>query len=139
MHVATRDAALRPSAVRGVGVKVWPDASHLTAYLPVATGATCAADLRDNGQIAITLSRPITHETIQIKGHARAVRDAGDDERAIVERYRASFGEELGVVGLPRHISARLGCWPAFAIDVEIVEVFAQTPGPGAGNRMARP
>ena len=134
--VATRDAALRPDAVRAMGVRVWPGASQLTVYLAAATSAQAIANLRDNGRLALTVSEMTTHVTVQIKGTVREVREAREDEREIVERYRAMFSDELAVVGLPPRISTRLSCWPAFAADLEIAEAFTQTPGPGAGDRL---
>jgi hypothetical protein len=139
IQVATRDAALRPSSTRAVGVRVWPGASQLTVFLAAATSASCVADLRDNGKLALTLSLPATHETIQIKGTAREVRQASDDDGAFIERYREQFARRLVLVGLPSRIVLRLACWPAFAVDLDIAEVFAQTPGPGAGQRMSSP
>ena len=65
------------------------------------------------------------------------MRDARDDERGLIDTYLVGFSELLASVGLPRRVGRRLTTWPAHAIDVDIAEVFAQTPGPGAGNRMS--
>lgn len=132
--VGTCSAALAPDCVRGVGVRVWPGACRLTVLVPVSTGATTLVNARENPRLAVTLSHMPTHRTIQIKGAVLAVRDGGDDERALAERYRERFAEQLAFVGVGQ--GPRLGIWPCAAIDVQISTVFNQTPGPAAGIRM---
>lgn len=135
--VGTRDEDLIPDSVRAVGIKIWPGSSQLTVFLPAATSARAVANARVTRQIAVTLSYPPTHRTIQIKGTVREVREAGADDRPVIEEYIGAFAEVLCSVGLSRHLTRRVTRWPAFAVDVEMVEVFAQTPGPGAGDRMS--
>lgn len=137
MLVATRGANLQPNAARAVGFKVGPDACHATLYLAAATSGGCAADLREGGPIAVTLSWPATHETVQIKGTAGAVREAAAEDRPFVENYREQLARALTPAGILPTITRRLRCWPALVVDLEIHEVFVQTPGPGAGARMS--
>jgi hypothetical protein len=59
-------------------------------------------------------------------------------DHGLVKRYRAAFGQLLEEVGVPREVSGRMSGWPAHAIDVQVVDVFEQTPGPGAGERVGR-
>lgn len=134
--IATRDADLRPDAVRGVGVRVWPDRCGLTVFMPVVTSGRAASNLRDNGQLAVTLSAPIDHRTVQIKGTVREVRDAHPDERSFVENYRRLFTDALLRVGMAAELTSRLTCWPAIAAELQIAEAFQQTPGPDAGTRL---
>jgi hypothetical protein len=137
MLVGTRDEALRPDAVRALGVRVWPGASRLTVYLAATTSTRAVANARATGQLALTMSHPPTHLTYQIKGAVLDVREAASEDRTVIDRYVDDFAEVLASVGLPRHITRRLTVWPAFALDVDIAEVFAQTPGPDAGSRMS--
>ncbi len=139
MLVGTRDEALRPDAVRAVGVRVWPGASRLTVYLAVATSTRAVANARATEQLALTVSHPPTHRTYQIKGAVREVREAASEDRTLIDRYIDDFADVVAGVGLPRHITRRMTVWPAFALDVDIAEVFVQTPGPDAGSRMASP
>lgn len=138
LAIGTRDASAMPETVRGCGVVVLPGAARLRVYVPADNGALTLANLRDDPRIAITMCRPITHRTIQVKGRAIAIRDADPSERPVVEAYRAAYQRILGVIGLPARISSRLAIWPAAAVDVELAEVFAQTPGPDAGAPLAR-
>jgi hypothetical protein len=139
MLVGTRDNELVPDAVRAVGLRVWPGSSQITVYLAATTSARTAANARASRRLAVTVSHPPTHRTYQIKGAVLDVRDADAEDRQVIEKYVDDFADVLASVGLPRHITRRLACWPALAVDLDIEEVFAQTPGPGAGSRMSSP
>src|SRR5690606_8802506 len=115
---------------------VHPDRKTLTVYLPTPTGERTLANLRDNGRIALTFTRPIDHRSMQLKGKATAFRDATEDERPLLESYVEGWARHLEVVGLPRALGSRLTYWPATAVDVAIEASFHQTPGPAAGTRM---
>jgi hypothetical protein len=134
--VATCSAELEPSSTRAVGLRIWPGAAQVTVFLAALTSARCVADLRSHPHIALTVCQMPTHVTFQIKGTARAVRVATADERAEILAYRARFAAELDFLGMPARTGGRLTCWPAFAVDVDLADVFTQTPGPGAGNRL---
>lgn len=133
--VGTRDAKLRPEALRAYGVVVAPDRSRLTVYVPDALAARTLANIADNHSLAITFSRPIDHRTLQVKGAVRATRASGPEDRAIQERYLAAFVEQLYCVHIPRALTRRLQYFPSTAVELEITDVFMQTPGPGAGRR----
>ncbi len=137
MLVGTRDARLFPDSLRIVGARVGAEGLELTVYIPVATGATAVANLRDNGRIAVCFSRPMDHRTIQIKGRAIEIRDADDADRAVIDRYRAEFAETLAFVGLPSRVTLRMSHWPAHAVRIRVESIFVQTPGPGAGQPLA--
>ncbi len=134
--VGTRDAGLRPACTRAMGAAMDAARAVLTIYLPEPTAARALANLRDNAQIAVTFSRPMTHRSLQIKGICTGVRPSTDADRLVQERYRAGYAEQLQVVGVRRAVSSRLAYWPSVAVDVAIGDVFVQTPGPGAGRRL---
>lgn len=135
--VGTRDANMRPFGMRAVGVKVHADKKTLTVFIPKPTGQRTLEDLRDNGRIALTFTRPLDHRSMQLKGQAMAFRDATDDEHPFLESYVEGWARHLEVVGLPRAVASRLTYWPATAVDVAIEANFNQTPGPAAGKSMA--
>jgi pyridoxamine 5'-phosphate oxidase-like protein len=134
--VGTCSAALDPDCVRAVGLRIWPDASHLTILVPEATGRTALANVRENPRLALTISQIPSHRTMQIKGVVLAVRegDATDHELAI--RYRTAFAHELAHAGCSVTTTERLGIWPCWAIDLAIEAIYAQTPGPSAGKQL---
>jgi hypothetical protein len=137
--VGTCNLRGEPDCVRAGGVRVWDGACRLTVIVPAQTGAVSIANLRENPRIAMTATNLPTHRSIQIKGSVIAVREGGDEERALATDYRARFCTDLSWAGLPQQTAMRLRVWPCFAVDVEIAVVFSQTPGPVAGHKMPLP
>lgn len=135
--VATRDADLSPECVMGMGLKVHPDRRHITVYVARVLVTPTLENLRANAEVAITMCRPIDHKTIQAKGRFVGVRDSGPEDRRVQEICRSAYAEHLAVFGVPRTFTRRMAWWPSVAIDVEVREIFTQTPGPDAGTRIA--
>jgi hypothetical protein len=135
MLVGTRDATLRPQVDRAVGAFVCPDRETLTVYLNKVLAAKAIANLHDNGRVALTLSRPYDHRSLQIKGQLVSLRDGTEEDRIKQERWLAGFVEHLYIVGLPRSVIRNLKVFPSVAVTMGIEDIFVQTPGPGAGRR----
>jgi Pyridoxamine 5'-phosphate oxidase len=122
-----------PGCCRAVALVARPDLGGATVYLPVATAAQAVANLASNGRMAVVSSEPVSHASIQLKGRARAVRLAADEESGLVRAWIERLGDALDSVGLPRGITRSMASWPAFAVDLAVEAVFEQTPGPRAG------
>jgi hypothetical protein len=137
VHVATRDATLRPDSTRAVGSRVDGAAEMVTVFLPVATAAGALANLRDNGRLAVTFSRPIDHATWQLKGALCDLARAGTSDLDHIRRYRDALACELALVGVPPALTRRVAHWPCHAVRFRVEEVYVQTPGPNAGGRIA--
>jgi hypothetical protein len=138
MSVGTRDQALNPECVPAIGSRVNRDRRTLTVFVPRALAGATLANLEDNGQVAINFARPSDDKTMQVKGRSRGVREATDADRPTQELARGGLVEQLAGVGLPRALGRRMTWWPSVAIDIEVADVFVQTPGPGAGARLRR-
>lgn len=136
MYVATRSADLMPESVVGMGVRVHRDRRSVTVYVPSQAAAKTLANLDDNGQVAATLSHPIDHRTVQLKGRCTGYRDSTPSDREIQEIYRAALIAVFAVVGIPRALTRSLPWWPSVAVDFVVADVFMQTPGPQAGERL---
>lgn len=134
----TRDAQNRPASMRAMGVSVPPDRESILAHLPEATAERTLANLKDNGRVAVTFSRPSDYRSLQIKGRCVEVRPSTSEERTKQEIYLAGFVEELAIVGMAREASARLTYWPSVTVRVVIEAMFEQTPGPSAGKVLGR-
>lgn len=134
-YLATRDGDNLPEVALLAGAAAGPEPGTLTIFVPL--GWTRAlANLRDNGRVAMTLARLADYRTYQLKGQALAIRDAREDERATALRHHDAFAraadfEKLG------HVVRSWAWWPCAAVDVRVEEVFAQTPGPGTGQKVA--
>jgi hypothetical protein len=134
--VGTCSNELAPDCVRGMGLRLWPDASHMTVLLPAATAQASIANLRTNPRLAVTVSHIPSHRTMQLKGPVIAIRDGDQADRELAVRYRQLLAEDLAFVGQPAANTLRLAIWPCHAVDVAIEVVYAQTPGPCAGVQM---
>ena len=132
--VGTVDPSGWPSCCRGVALVVHPDRDGVTVYLPVATAAETIANIASNGRVAVVSSQPVSHSTVQLKGRARRVRVAVEEEAGVVEAHFERLTDVLGSVGLPRGVSRTTSRWPAFAVEVAVEAIFEQTPGPRAGT-----
>jgi hypothetical protein len=64
------------------------------------------------------------------------VRLARPDEADFVSSRLLAFAETLNQVGVPKRVARMVTAWPAFAIDMQIDQIFEQTPGPHAGTRL---
>lgn len=137
MYVGTRSRDLFPESVFAMGARVDCEKGVVTVFLPGATSASTLENLQDNGQIAVALTRPSDHKSLQIKGRALAVRDGTASDRDLQSVHRAALTEQFASVGIPRGLTRRIGWWPSVAVDIELQEIFAQTPGPRAGERVA--
>ena len=131
------DAKGVPSVCRGIAVRCSDDAKTVTVYVPMATSRETIANVAATRRLAVSVNQPLTHDSLQIKGTTTGVRLAGDDEQEFVETRLRQFGDVLADVGLPRKITRSITHWPAFAIEMKVEQVFAQTPGPKAGSAIA--
>jgi len=137
LHLATRDRDLQPTSTFAFGLDVARDGREVTVFLPVTLAPLSLANLRDNGQMALSIVRPTDHRAIQLKGTWLGERRADDADRALVERQREALTQELGRVGVPRALWRRVVWWPSLALRMEVRDVFVQTPGPRAGQACA--
>lgn len=131
--IGTRDSLRMPHVARAVGIKVSSDRTKLTLFLPEGPAARSLRNLELVPLIAITASEPPTHRTVQVKGNVLALRAPTSDERAWVESYPERFANVVAYAGLARATVMRLNTWPARAIDIEVTDLFDQSPGPKAG------
>lgn len=138
MLVGTRDARLVPECVRPVGVRVEKGGREVTVFLAAATSATSIANLADNGRIAMCVSRPVDHRTVQLKGRLVSSALATESDRAAVERHRKGFAATLAYVGVPPRLTLRMSHWPSYAVRFRVESLFDQTPGPGAGAEIKK-
>jgi len=136
IQLGTCDAELVPEGIRAVGAVANRDRTRVTIFLNDRTSARTLRNLSVNPKCAVCFSRPGDHRSIQIKGRVVATRPASEADRVVVERYVPSLMEALSLVGISRSLTGRLAHWPSTAVDVEVDELFHQTPGPGAGRKL---
>jgi hypothetical protein len=138
----TRDHNNVPCGHRVPGWQIDAAGRTLTAFFPESSKARVLEDVRDHGPIAITLEEVGTHETYQIKGRYLSHRPVRPAEMEIANRTSERFVKGVRAMfpddGLVPHVRASVAA-PSLAVEIEVHEVFVQTPGPGAGTRIAPP
>jgi hypothetical protein len=138
----TRDANLVPRGHRVSAWRIGPGGRTFTALLPDASAPHVLEALLDNGRVAVTLEEVGTHETYQIKGRYLSHRPAQPPDIDLASRARERFVKSLRSLYPHPGAAERLGASipaPGLAVEIEVDEVFLQTPGPGAGTRLAPP
>jgi len=132
--VGSRDGALRPTSARGFGVEIDAASGTATVFLAAAGAALTLGNLRENGQIALTFSRPVDHRSLQVKGSVLSITETDERQRGVQDRYFSLFCEGLVWSGLREHLLRRIRYYPSYAVSFRIESMFDQTPGPGAGR-----
>lgn len=141
IHAGSRDAHHVANLSRGVGCRLSADRTRLTVFLLASHSGAMLADFRANGQIAVVITLPSTHRTLQLKGTDAGVEPLQEGDHILVARNREAFVKELVKLGweasLPESLlSGSRG--DVVAVGFTITAAFIQTPGPTAGTPLAR-
>jgi hypothetical protein len=134
--VGTRDTALMPECTRAWGIRVGKDRVSVTIYLTESISRRTLKNVNDNGLIAISCTRPTDHVACQLKGRVRNIRQATKRDTEQSRAWHLEFLEELIAIGVPRSLGEAWITEPALAVEVEVTDVFHQTPGPGTGEKL---
>jgi hypothetical protein len=137
-HAGTRDGQLVPHGHKVSGWRMGGDEKTLTVLLPEFARPHLIESLEDNGQFSVTIEEYPAHETYQFKGQYIRHRSAGAEDVEIVDRTRERFlTSVLPFFGEEARAPIRAFVQPpALAVDIEVREIYVQTPGPGAGARL---
>jgi len=141
MHAASRDAANVANLARPLGCRVSSDRSRVTAFLLASHAGAMLADYRANGAIALVVTLPSTHRTVQLKGQDAAVEPLRDDDHARIARHREGFVRELTSLGYEGSLPGMLLAGARediVAVGFTVCAAFIQPPGPAAGTPFAR-
>jgi hypothetical protein len=135
--VATRDRDLQPDGAVAWAARVHPDGGRLTVYLHEMAAREMLRNLEQHPGIALDFDLPTSHRACQVKGNYLSSRRAREDEREIVNRQIDGFAADLEGIGIPRNLTeVAWQLWPCMALEVEVTDLFEQTPGPGTGERL---
>ena len=133
--VGTVDAAGGPDAARGWMIRVAPGGAHLRCLVPDHE-ARLLHNLSTVGRIALNWVDVHTMESIQVKGRVTAVEAPTESDLAAHVEFKEDFFRLLQESdGTPRHLLDRLVPDGFVAVEVDVEELFDQTPGPNAGER----
>jgi hypothetical protein len=135
VYIATRSKDLVPESALGMGIRVHADRRTATVYVPDVSLARTLANLQEpSAPVALMFCHPPTNRSVQLKGHLLGLRPSTDSDREIQQIFRSALVASFAQIGIPRALTRGLPWWPSTAIDVEVEQVFKQTPGPDAGE-----
>ncbi|MTH36481.1 hypothetical protein GL279_17985 [Paracoccus limosus] len=130
------DATARPEIARAVGASVDPQTGVIELVVSRWQWPATIANIGASGRIAATFSRPADYETYQIKGRA-TWREAGAADHEIARAYCRDMLAALMELGMAPGLIAH---WQSdrdlVVISLTPDQVFIQTPGPMAGQRI---
>ena len=138
LQLGTRDADLCPTHTAAVGAVVHDDRRTVTVFVPAARAGRALEHLRQNGRVALGAGQ-MSHEAYQFKGTFLSSRPTDEADIARQEAFRLRFLESVRQ-GYPEEIARPLSLGfayrPGVAITFRVEEIFRQTPGPGAGEKL---
>lgn len=138
--LASRGERLVPSIAKAVACRVAPDRRGVTVLVFADVAEAVLRDIAHCGQIAVCLSRPSSHETVQLKGRDARSAQAMPQDVALARGSLDRLLDDLATLGMDTAMLDRF-FWrdPADLLAVRFTPeaAFAQTPGPRAGTALA--
>lgn len=127
----------QPFATRCAAVRIQPDRQHLHLFIATAISETLVQHVTETQRLAVQVSHPRDHRTLQLKGRTLRAEAAPDSDRRYVEQWMLELAQVLDGIGLPFERVMCMAHWPATRIELRVEQIFLQTPGPGAGAPLA--
>lgn len=137
--VGSCGAAGQPHLIRAVGFTWDAVCGRMSVYVPERDREPVLEDLRRRGWVAVVLSEPSTHASVQLKGRDACLEPAAAEELARVAGGVEHFADELEGIGFSRDLARTLKSTQAalvWAVRFTPTQAWEQTPGPRAGTRL---
>jgi hypothetical protein len=137
MALGTRNERLTPHLIRASGGVVNSSRDKMAVLLPGGECGPAIENLRANGKIALLVMDPHTHSGYQFKGRYLEHRQATPDELAIADIHRSKVLAKLsGFYPTLHRLYDHYAPVPPVCVVFEVYEIYDQTPGPKAGQRV---
>lgn len=138
ISIATRDADLKPHFARSFGIRLSEDHLHATVLIPRAAFSQGLKDLEDNQNIAATVAHMSSFQTRQYKGKVTDIRECDDSDYELMFAVRQAGSENSALFFGPKAGEGwnRYILRPAVAVTFELSELYEQSPGAKAGDKI---
>ena len=136
MFVGSRNAKSRPTATWAFGALADGEKGTITVFIPEIEGAQTFENLAENGRASLVLADATSHETYQFKGQHLETRPCTEDDYAVQKIFISKLIAYLEPYGYGENIWSRFEHKPAKAVSFQVEDIFVQTPGPGAGEKI---
>lgn len=131
-----------PCVCRAHGLSVSRGRDYVTVILSETYGRAVLDAIGDGSGVSVVASRPATHATLQFKASTASCAKTGTAQQALASRCVAVFGDELVNLGygdsLRVALTQLMQTESLVALRVVPEILFDQTPGPKAGQVLAR-
>ncbi|MBO3759284.1 hypothetical protein [Ciceribacter sp. L1K22] len=137
MLFATRDEAHRPMIGRGSGARFDAATGLVSVLVSSSQWPRAVANARAGLPVATTYVNPETYHAYQIKGVITETHPADSAESEWGARYVREQLELMTSVGVSRlQLSSTLSDRDLVVVTFRPLDIFRQTPGPGAGQKI---
>ncbi|MDP6476006.1 MAG: pyridoxamine 5'-phosphate oxidase family protein [Alphaproteobacteria bacterium] len=136
MFVGSRNAKLRPTMTFAFGALVDGGEATVTVFIPEIEGAKTFENLAENGRTSLVLVDAASHESYQFKGQHRETRPCTDADYTVQEIYLSKLIAHLEPFGYGEDLWNGFVHRPARAVTFAVEDIFVQSPGPGAGEKI---
>jgi hypothetical protein len=137
--LASRGSDHRPSIAMALACRVSATQDGLTLLLPRMQAWQLLADVAGSGRLAAVFSQPRTHRSIQVKAIDAFETVPEAEDGGLVARQRESATLALAALGYDAdflRVMFDYAPGDLTAIQMGVDEVFDQSPGPRAGQRL---
>jgi hypothetical protein len=134
--IATASRECVPQTTRATGARVQRSPGKLWIYLPAEQSQRALANAREGAQLAATYVRIHDYRAVQVKGTIVRTWPCSDDERRWPEMYMERFIEANVRVGMERAAIEKLTYWPSVVVEIDVQDLYSQTPGQNAGSKL---
>lgn len=140
ISIASRDASLRPSVAHAYGCRVINDGARIRLFVLKDEARQLLADVMENGEVATVYSDVRSFRSLQIKGSDTVVEPFDADDAAAQVLHHRVTADELVALGYAAPLAHGYFSVPRKAEFATLAftpeDIFQQTPGPGAGDRI---
>lgn len=137
--IATRNDVHRPMIGRATGARFDAESGRISLLVSASQWPDAVTHARPGTPVSATFVKPDDYRAYQIKGPITAVGEASAIEQARGRQYVADMLSDLGALGVSRlQLSSTLSDRDLMRITFVPRDLFVQTPGPDAGQRLGR-
>lgn len=137
ISVSTRDSAHRAFIARGSSARFDRRTGNIDVLVCRSQWPDVAANAVKGSPVAVTFARPSDYRAFQVKGQVQDVATVNEAEQRRATDYVARMLAVMGELRVNRLVlSHTLTDKDLIRISFLPIDLFAQTPGPGAGQRL---
>lgn len=135
--LAARDDRFRAAIARSMSMSCDMASGHIDIFLTAAVWTDFMRAIKPGAVIAVTATHPGTYVSYQAKGPVEAIDPAGDCDVARTRLNIERMLTLLGSLGATRQQLAHIFSTDSLVrVRMRPTDIFAQTPGAGAGARI---